>query len=120
MAYIKNIPWWQRLPFWGWRIVANVESADDIPFDIPRNGAVLVGSHIKPKWIAFDCPCHGGHRVMLNADKSRSPYWKFSTRGLLTRSLTISPSIDYSDDEKRCHYFIQRGHIQWVHEKGTL
>ncbi|MGI4791101.1 MAG: DUF6527 family protein [Janthinobacterium lividum] len=113
MARVSRISWWQRLPFWGWRIVTNVESADDIPSEIPRNGAVLVGPRIKPKWIAFDCPCHSGHRIMLNTDKSRLPYWKVSTSG----ALTIAPSIDYSNGEKRCHYFIRKGHVQWVPER---
>ena len=114
MARLKKIPWWQRLPFLGWRIVAEVESADDIPTEIPHNGVVLVGPRIRPKWIAFDCPCHSRHRIMLNTDKSRSPYWRVSAKG----SMTISPSIDYSDGAKRCHYFIRNGRVQWAHERS--
>src|SRR5437899_8006736 len=38
----------------------------------------------------FDCPCRTGHRIMLNADPSRPPYW---TLNQVVR-LTISPSVD--------------------------
>ena len=115
MADKVKISWWQWLPIWRWRIVAVVESADDIPQRVPRNGAVLVGVGAHPKWIAFNCPCRSGHRIMLNTDKLRSPHWTVTTRA----SLTISPSIDSAHLKRRCHYFIRNGRIKWVHERKT-
>jgi hypothetical protein len=91
-----------------------VESADDIPERLPRTGAVVVGPRTRPKWIAFDCPCRSGHRIMLNADKARSPYWTITVQG----PLTIAPSIDYFHSKRRCHYFVRNGHIKW-HERTT-
>lgn len=108
-----KISLWQWLPIFGWRIVGVVESADDIPQKLPRNGAVLVGSHTRPKWVVFDCPCKSGHRIMLNTDKARLPYWSIPVKD----PLTITPSIDSFYSKRRCHYFIQNGRIQWVYER---
>ncbi len=115
MADIIKIPWWQWLPIFRWRVVGVLESADDIPERLPRNGAVLVGPRTRPKWVAFDCPCRNGHRIMLNTDKARLPYWSITTEG----PLTISPSVDYRNFKQRCHYFIRSGRITWVHERRT-
>jgi hypothetical protein len=113
MADMMKISWWQWLPIFRWRIVAIVEAADEVPTRLPRNGAVLVGSAERPKWIAFDCPCRSGHRIMLNTDKSRLPHWSTTSQG----RLTISPSVDYYEVPKRCHYFVQNGRIRWVHDR---
>ena len=112
MANIMNISWWQWLPFFGWRIIGIVDSADEIPQRLPRNGAVLVGQRTHPKWIAFDCPCREKHRILLNTDKARSPYWSIT----INEQLTISPSIDYHDSKKRCHFFVRKGRIIWTSE----
>lgn len=107
---MNRIRWWQWIPIFGWRIVAVVESVNDVPVRLPRNGVVLVGVRSKPKWVAFDCPCRGGHRILLNADKVRYPCWSIVDG----KKLSISPSIDYSDPHKRCHYFIRDGCIDWA------
>jgi len=112
MADMTKISWWQWLPFFRWRIVTVVDSADNVPERLPRNGAALVGDRAHPKWIVFDCPCRRGHRIMLNIDKARSPRWSTTSQGLLS----ISPSVDYQHLARRCHYFITRGRIKWVHE----
>jgi len=105
-----NIPWWEWLPFWAWRAVGAVDSADDVPDKLPRNGAVIVASGQRQKWIAFDCPCRGGHRVLLNLDPARKPAWTLSNAG----GLTISPSVDYHDGRRRCHYIVRAGKISWA------
>ena len=48
-----------------------VDEADEVPAELPRNNAVLVGT-VKTKWIVFDCPCQTGHRIMLNVDHSKN------------------------------------------------
>lgn len=107
---MSKIAWWQWLPLFGWRIVAVVESADDVPERLPRNGVVLVGDITQPKWIAFDCPCRTGHRILLNADQTRRPYWTVSHG----RKLSVAPSVDYNSPHRRCHYFIRNGRIAWA------
>lgn len=111
MADTVKIPWREWLPIYEWRIVGIVESADDIPQRLPRNGVILVEERKRPKWIAFDCPCRIGHRIMLNADKARWPYWSINKKG----ALSITPSIDYESSERRCHFIMRNGRIRWVH-----
>lgn len=108
-----KLSWWQWLPFQRWRVVGTVEAADEVPLKLPRNGAVVVGTRRLPKWIVFDCPCRAGHRIMLNIDKGRQPYWTASSEG----KLTVSPSVDSRTGSRRCHYFICDGRVQWAHER---
>jgi hypothetical protein len=112
MAGGVKISWWQWLPVWSWRLVELVESANEVSERLPRNGVTLVGTATMPKWIAFDCPCRTGHRIMINADTHRRPFWRLTTdqRG----RVTISPSVDYSDQSRRCHYFVRNGKILWA------
>jgi hypothetical protein len=107
-----KIAWWQWLPFRAWRTVGRVESADEVPDRLPRNGSVIVVSGGLPKWIVFDCPCRKGHRVLLNTDPGRHPAWAVSRswRG----KLSISPSVDFHDGARRCHYFVRNGRIIWA------
>jgi hypothetical protein len=106
-----KISWWEWLPIFPWRVIGSVESADDIPDKLPQKAIVTVVSAGPIKWVGFDCPCRTGHRIMLNTDRTRLPAWSIvkSPRG----ELSISPSIDYSDGRKRCHYFLRHGRIEW-------
>lgn len=112
MASISQIPWWRWLPLpWQrWSVILTVEAADEIPVQLPKRGVVLVGTKDAPKWIAFDCPCTAGHRVMLNLDRSRRPQWVVKE----WYPLSLSPSIDQITEGKRCHYFVNAGRIRWV------
>jgi Family of unknown function (DUF6527) len=112
MAALK-IPWREWLPFKNWRIVGVVDAADEIPKHLPPNGVILVGSRQYPKWIAFDCPCRVGHRILLNTDIARLPYWVVTIKG----ALTISPSIDFFEGKRRCHYFVKKGRVVWASER---
>jgi hypothetical protein len=106
-----KISWWEWLPFLPWRVIGAVESADDIPDKLPPKAIVTVGSSGPVKWVSFDCPCRSGHRIMLNTDTARSPAWSIakSPRG----KPSISPSINYFDGRRRCHYFLRHGRIEW-------
>ena len=112
-----RIRWWDWLPFQPWRIVEIVDDADNVAERLPRNGVSLVGRNNAYKWVVFDCPCRTGHRILLNADSGRRPFWRVDT--LNRRRLTIAPSVDYSDAVKRCHYFIRRGRILWAKSRST-
>lgn len=114
MADSVKFKWWQWLWFQPWRLVAVVESADEVPERLPRNGVTLVGATTFPKWIAFDCPCRTGHRIMVNADSQRKPFWRFAADQ--SGRVTLSPSVDYSDASKRCHYFVRDGKIVWARD----
>ncbi len=88
MAHVTRIPWWEWIPGRFWRIVAAVEAADEIPKRLPRNGAVVVGTTQHPKWLAFDCPCETGHRILIALDPAHYPHWTIANQ----RKLSISPS----------------------------
>jgi hypothetical protein len=104
----KTISW---LTFWKWKIIGTVEAADEIPSYIPKKRAILVGSKKHPKWLVFDCACGTGHRIMLNLDVGRRPTWRI----LKTDPLSLLPSVDFRNNQMRCHYFVRGGKIEWIH-----
>jgi hypothetical protein len=110
MARLSFRRWWHKLRPGPWRVVLVVPEADRVPDDIPSNGAVLIRSSGSLKWLAFDCPCGRGHRVMLNLDSSRWPCWQVEAEA----PLTLWPSVDVVVNSRRCHYVIFRGRIEWV------
>lgn len=112
MAGLERPKWtrWLWNPWRAWGIVQIVEAADEIPDWIPQRGVVIVGTPDAPKWLAFDCPCRERHRVLLNADSRRRPYWRIEDAS----NLTLAPSIDETRAAVRCHYRIRRGRIRWA------
>jgi hypothetical protein len=92
-----------------WRVIMQVEAADEVPSELPEYGVVVVGGEQYPRWLVFDCPCGKGHRIMLNLDPSRRPVWR-----VWREPLTISPSIDDVTKTRRCHFFLRRGRVYWV------
>lgn len=113
MAGLGRIPLSRRLPFpWRrWRVVLHVEAADEVPDHLPRRTAVLVGPDQSPTWIALDCPCQLHHRLLINVDPSRQPFWRVTN----TTRLTIAPSIDDTTPSRRCHFLLKQGRVKWVH-----
>jgi len=110
MACLGRIPFWEWVPGRAWRIVVSVEAADEIPDRLPSHGAVIVGSLQQPKWLAFDCPCKTGHRIMVTLDPTHWPHWKVKN----AKKLSLYPSVDYRGTNRICHYFITDGKIRWV------
>jgi hypothetical protein len=113
MAHLSRIRWWEWLPGRLWRIVTTVEAADEVPGELPKNAAILVGSRSTPKWLVFDCPCRSGHRVMLNLDRARYPHWRLAD----SKKLTVAPSVDWNVGDRSCHYYIRGGRILWAHHR---
>jgi hypothetical protein len=113
MAGLNRIPWWEWwIPFRPWRVAAVFDAADEIPTRLPSRAAVIVGSLDRPKWIAFDCPCGTGHRIMVSLDSAHRPHWRLDSFG----KLTLWPSVDYHTGRMRCHYFIRQGRVDWVRD----
>jgi hypothetical protein len=111
LGCLKLGRWLARpLPTRRWRIVAQVEEADLVPDRLPRRGAVLVGPPGAPKWLALDCPCGTGHRLLVNLDSRRRPTWRL----VGARPLTIRPSLDVTRDGTRCHFTITCGTVRWA------
>ena len=95
-----------------WTLAGIVAEADEVPDRIPVRRAFLVGVSPKWKWLVFDCPCGAGHRIILNLDRGRGPYWTLRLSG--RRRITIHPSIDYRGQNGPCHYFIRNGRVVWA------
>jgi hypothetical protein len=110
MGRVK-IRWREWLPFRPWRVIAQVEAADEIPERLPLKGAVIVGTPRQPKWLAFDCACFQGHRIMVSLEPSHEPHWEVTSQA----RLTLFPSVDFRSPGQRCHYIIRDGKVSWVH-----
>ena len=104
--------WWRLLPLpWRpWRIVGEVDAVDEVPDQLPRGGVVLVGEPDCLTWAVFDCPCRTGHRLVLNLDSLRYPYWSVDS----LKPLSIRPSINDIAHERRCHFILRGGRIKWA------
>jgi len=107
---LNQIPWWQWLRPGRWRIAGIYDAADLVPDKLPSNGAALVGTLQRPKWIVFDCPCRRGHRIMLTLDRAHNPHWRITDFKLLS----FWPSVDYVTPQQRCHYVMEKGQVVWV------
>ena len=107
----RLVAWWQSLPFpWRkWRIVGQVAAGDEVPERLPFRGVVLVGAPASAAWAVFDCPCREMHRLMVNLDPARLPFWTIEAR----KPLSIYPSIDNVAPTRRCHFTIQDGKARW-------
>ena len=113
MARMKGlIVWWQSLalPWRAWRIVGKVEAGDEVGECLPYRGVVLVGTRDRATWAVFDCPCRTRHRLMVNLDSARYPFWRIESR----KPLSIRPSIDDITTQRRCHFTIRDGKLSWA------
>ena len=81
-----------------------------MPERLPHRGVVLVGASEGATWAVFDCPCRTGHRLMVNLDDTRPPFWRIVSR----TPLSIRPSIDNITPERRCHFTIRSGKTRWA------
>jgi hypothetical protein len=111
MARLNPARWLGRLlPARRWRVVTQVEEADLVPDRLPRRGAALAGPPGAPKWLALDCPCGSGHRLLVNLDTHRRPAWHLVS----ARPLTVRPSLDVTQAGNRCHFTIISGTVHWA------
>ena len=106
------LDWWWALPFpWrAWRIIGLVAAGDEVPARLPFRGVVLVGVEGSENWAALDCACRTRHRLMVNLNAARRPFWTIESR----RPLSIYPSIDSVASVGRCHFTIRDGKTLWA------
>lgn len=116
--------WWtrwrtlfERLTFRSWQLEATVSDMDEVPISIRPRRAYLVAAPSHRKWLVFDCACGGGHRILLNLDRSRQPVW--TLRLSKTKALTLYPSVNYHDGHRTCHYILSNGRIEWVRPRTS-
>jgi hypothetical protein len=110
VRWLLSVP----IPWRRWSVGEYVRAADLVPQHLSYRSAAIVGPPGEPTWIAFDCPCGRGHRIMLNLDPRRRPFWIVRAAD----PLTISPSVDDSVTGRRCHFRMLRGRVGWVREES--
>ena len=119
MARVRRLfAWWQSLllPWRPWRVVGQVCAGDDVPDRLPHKGVILIGIEGSKSWAVFDCPCRTGHRLMVNLNRHRYPYW----RVVSLKPLAINPSIDDITPNRRCHFTVRGGKIRWAHYNRSV
>lgn len=94
-------------------MVGRVNAGDEVPARLPFGGVVLVGTAQRLRWAALECPCRSGHRILLNLNGEREPYWTVGSR----RPLTLTPSVDSVTPMKRCHFLLRNGRVTWVQDE---
>lgn len=90
--------------------MGTVSAPDELPNQLPKKWVVLAGPAEEPTWAALTCPCREGHRILVNLDSRRFPYWLIESN----QPLTIEPSLDIVNSNRRCHFFVRNGRIQWI------
>jgi hypothetical protein len=93
-----------------WRVVDCVASGADVPSRLPPRGAILVRAVDVDRFLAFDCPCAGRHRLLLDLDMDHNPTWTVRAGN----PLTVWPSVDYRHNGERCHFVLRHGQVRWV------
>lgn len=104
--------WWRRRRFRSARIdkIVVYDRQAELPESISRRTLAVVGSLERPKWAALECPCGTGHRLIVNLSPNHRPAWEI-TNG--AGGLSMSPSIDYDDGDRHCHFWLRRGRVHW-------
>lgn len=112
MARVSSASWsaWLPLPWHRWRVVREVAAADEVPRRLPHRGAAVVANGDSPTWVAFDCPCRRGHRLMINLDPKRRPVWRL----VADPRITLRPSVDDVTASRRCHFVLNGGRVRWA------
>jgi hypothetical protein len=87
------VDWWRRRQ-WStphYKEIVHIPRMSQVPELPRRRTVVIVGTHDRPKWLVFACPCGHAHRIALNLAPSREPNWAIETDAGL---ITVRPSID--------------------------
>lgn len=105
-----KVPWHSWLPRRRYWVAGMVEAADEVPERLPRKALIVVERGGRPSWVAFDCPCSRCHRLLIPLSSRVSPHWRLSD----SKRPSLAPSVDSTDGELRCHFWLKNGLIQWA------
>ena len=90
----------------------------DVPDVLKQGEVVLVGEDpTQPQWLAFDCPCRRGHRLLINLSQSRRPRWTLHHDD--RERVSLHPSVDSFSEVGRCHFWLRRGRVAWVKARSA-
>lgn len=80
-----------------------------IPSEIGRD-LYIVARGRRKGWAVFNCPCEGGHRLVVNLSPNRTPCWSISVRKGVA---SIWPSLWLRQDCKS-HFWVRKSRIYWA------
>jgi len=83
----------------------------DLPQLPPRRTVIVVGPPEREQWVVFTCPCGHQHRIVLNLSAHRHPRWALT---LDEDEPSLYPSIDSKTEQRRCHFWLKAGRVQWA------
>ena len=109
------VDWWRRRRWTTARYsgVTYFSSRSDVPELPPRRIVAVVGSAERPKWAIFACPCGHGHAIAVNLSTARRPAWGLKSG---EDGPSLHPSVDSHTEERRCHFWLRDGRIQWARD----
>jgi hypothetical protein len=107
------IDWWRRRRWSTPRYITTCRYnlMSDVPELPPRRTVAIVGQPDRPKWLVFACPCGHAHRIAVNLSARRNPHWTLTTDD---GAIGVWPSIDSLIPERRCHFWLKHGTVQWA------
>lgn len=111
----RLVDWWRRRR-WTTACYPDVtyfSSRSEVPELPSRRELAVVGSPERPKWAIFVCPCGHGHAIAVNLSPARRPSWRLEEG---EGGPSLHPSVDSLTDERRCHFWLREGRIQWVRD----
>lgn len=111
----RLVDWWRRRRWTTARYpgVTYFSSRSEVPELPPRRTIAVVGSAERPKWAIFACPCGHGHAIAVNLSPARRPSWRLKAG---EEGPSLRPSVDSLTDERRCHFWLREGRIQWARD----
>lgn len=93
--------------------VVHVFGREDLPGHLHPQRLYLLGG-VTPKWALLDCPCGRGHVIELNLANAARARWRVTTDE--SGQPSVHPSINFQG-ELRCHYWVDRGRVQWARDR---
>lgn len=109
------VDWWRRRRWTTARYptVTYFSSRAQVPDLPPRRTVAVVGTVERPKWAIFACPCGHGHTIAVNLSQVRRPNWRLKEHD---RGPSLHPSVDSLTVERRCHFWLRAGRVQWARD----
>lgn len=115
----RVIDWWRRRRWTKARYsrLAYFSGRSEAPVLPPRRTLAIVGSPDRPKWAVFACPCGHGHSIVVNLSSTRGPVWRLKVE---EGGPSLHPSVDALTGERRCHFYLRKGHVHWAADDDVL
>ena len=92
-------------------VLVRCEARHEIPKSMPRHTLFVVGGPKNPKWAVFECPCGGGHEIMLSLVPTHPRHWRLLDR---QDGPSLHPSVNYGHDGGRCHFWLADGRVRFT------